>query len=107
MSDEQVTPLDYGISTVDEESLEMDWSSPISQELIDLGYKMVSAEVDETGYFLTVRFENVKLNHVREFRSGKPICKLESYDTWTTLDHDEEKFLCPKCKRIVDEMDSA
>lgn len=105
MSDEQVTPLDYGISTVDEESLEMDWSSPISQELVDLGYRMVSAEVDETGYFLTVRFENVKLNHVRELRSGKPICKLDSYSTLVTLDHNEEKFLCPKCKRLVDEME--
>ena len=100
----EVHPLEDGRSIVDEETFDVTSMFSIGQDMVNLGYKMVSAEVDETGYFLTISFENLKLKHVRNVFTGVPLCKDISEGP-VALDYKPENNdrTCPKCLRLREE----
>lgn len=97
-----VAPLDDGRSVVDEETLNVSSMFAIGQDMVDLGYKMVSADVDESGHFITIQFENIKLNHLRHWENSVPLCKDDG-DGDVMLDRNAEYPLCQKCARLMDE----
>lgn len=95
-----VYPFDDGRSVVDEDTLSVTSIFPIGQDMVNLGYKMVSADIDEEGYFLTVQFTNIRINHARSFLTGVTLCEKDT-DDFLILDTENLNRKCPKCYKMI------
>lgn len=95
-----VRPLGDGQSTRNKETGGLSATFPLSDAMSELGYRMSSASIDESGFFLNIEFENLRLNHVRHLLTNEPICEnpVPGF-VKACSDYDRN---CPKCEVLFE-----